>query len=334
MAILNDRALLIKITDAVAEANGYTSFQVASKPFEMMVYGEDFAIETIIYIWNLTYGGYPRNSSEYRIQVKVREPLKNRLSAKTLILGWSDDFGVFAGFDYTKHLAPKYSSSLQVVESTLRDAFVNGLAFQDKGNQEIAVAFRPDFLLYYIQNVEALHLLGETPEVLDISRSIPPQLMQESIINFADTDNSVEINPERKTTLITVTKKVRDTYFRRRVLTAYEHRCAVCGIQLNLIDAAHILPVSHPASTDKTSNGICLCALHHRAYDHALITFDADYYIHVNQAKLTPLKEIRQGDGEEKFVADLRKILLIPPNINDRPQSTYIQLANQLRGWI
>jgi putative restriction endonuclease len=78
--------------------------------------------------------------------------------------------------------------------------------------------------------------------------------------------------------------------FRERVLDAYRNRCAMCGIQLRLLEGAHILPVAEPASTDETANGVALCALHHRAYDRSLVTFDPEYHVHVNEERVEELR--------------------------------------------
>jgi putative restriction endonuclease len=68
------------------------------------------------------------------------------------------------------------------------------------------------------------------------------------------------------------TPRKRDPDFRRRVLTAYEHRCAVCGFDVMLgnvsiaLDAAHIR--WHQAGgPDHETNGLALCVLHHKMFD-------------------------------------------------------------------
>jgi putative restriction endonuclease len=68
------------------------------------------------------------------------------------------------------------------------------------------------------------------------------------------------------------TPRKRDRDFRRRVLTAYEHRCAVCGFDVMLgnvliaLDAAHIR--CHQAGgPDEETNGLALCVLHHKMFD-------------------------------------------------------------------
>lgn len=60
----------------------------------------------------------------------------------------------------------------------------------------------------------------------------------------------------------------RDQGFRRAVVTAYEHRCAVCGVRMltadghTVVDAAHIKPWS-ASFNDNPRNGMALCKLCH-----------------------------------------------------------------------
>ncbi|MEH0007496.1 MAG: HNH endonuclease [Flavobacteriales bacterium] len=116
-------------------------------------------------------------------------------------------------------------------------------------------------------------------------------------------------------------------------MTAYSHTCAVCDLQLKLIDASHIVPVSEDYSTDEMKNGIALCALHHRAYDKSLITFNERYQVIHNQERMQNLREIKHDSGLEKFIGDLKPIINLPPAKNDRPPIDYIKRANQIRGW-
>jgi putative restriction endonuclease len=79
---------------------------------------------------------------------------------------------------------------------------------------------------------------------------------------------------------LTVERK-RDPTFRKRVLTAYEYRCAVCGFDVRLgsvtvaLDAAHIRWVQ-AAGPDVESNGLALCVLHHKLFDLGAFTLAAD----------------------------------------------------------
>lgn len=70
----------------------------------------------------------------------------------------------------------------------------------------------------------------------------------------------------------------RDPEFRTRVLRAYQYQCAICGFDLQVgtngspigIEAAHI-KWKQAKGPDDVSNGIALCALHHKMFDKGAI---------------------------------------------------------------
>ncbi len=73
-------------------------------------------------------------------------------------------------------------------------------------------------------------------------------------------------------------QRVGQHMFRRMVLTNYRGRCALTGIDdARLLSASHILPWSEvPELRMRPTNGLCLNALHDRAFDRHLISFAAD----------------------------------------------------------
>lgn len=82
------------------------------------------------------------------------------------------------------------------------------------------------------------------------------------------------------------TFKVRrlQNFFRNTVLANYENRCALTGISVpQLLIASHIIPWSENEDrrADPT-NGLCLNALHDRAFDRHLISFDENYKLIVS----------------------------------------------------
>jgi putative restriction endonuclease len=283
-----------------------------------------------VYIWNISHGGgAARAANEFRIQITGFDHFEQVGSEKTIILGWWDDVGAFAGFDYRYHSGPLGASpSMQVSGETMRRAHVNGFAPYHKGSGEIAIAFRPDFMGTYIANLEHLHDLGDSADfnVLQKVAENPAVVSDAEIAQEATT-------PEREFAIITTKRALRDISFRRRVLTAYSHRCALCGIQLDLLDAAHILPVNVTGSNDETSNGVALCALHHRAYDRSLVMFDKQYSVHVNAAQARELSAAARGDGLVAFQTGLRGVIDLPPDRRDHPKAANIEQANALRGW-
>jgi putative restriction endonuclease len=84
------------------------------------------------------------------------------------------------------------------------------------------------------------------------------------------------------------TRRKRDPEFRKRVLTAYEYRCAVCGFDVRLgsvsiaLDAAHIR--WHQAGgPDEEVNGLALCVLHHKTFDLGAFTVSDGVVLVSNQ---------------------------------------------------
>lgn len=70
--------------------------------------------------------------------------------------------------------------------------------------------------------------------------------------------------------------------FRERVLQAYQHQCAFCRFRhVELLDAAHIVPDSHPEGEPVVRNGLALCTLHHAAFDRAFLGLRPDYVLEV-----------------------------------------------------
>src|SRR5262249_5349258 len=66
------------------------------------------------------------------------------------------------------------------------------------------------------------------------------------------------------------------SFFRETVLAAYGCRCCVCALPVApLLVASHIVPwAARPDLRVNPRNGLCLCALHDRAFDRGLITVD------------------------------------------------------------
>lgn len=323
---------LLNVVEGALRADSFNILhlsQPGTHPGRYQVIRGDQAYRLCVYIWNLTHGGRNRPVDEWRIQVTGIDRFEPEIGGKTLILGWWDDTGVFAGFDLSRHIGDFGASpSIQLREAALHQAVLNGFAPHNKGNGELAIAFRPDFLATYIQNLELLHGCGE----IDREVQLLHQIGQDPA-SLTDMEITEDIAEPRRYAVVSTKKALREMDFRDRVLTAYGQRCAMCDIQLRLLDGAHILPVAHPDSTDGTNNGVALCTLHHRAFDRSLVTFDPDFRIHLNEEVLEELKSIDQVGGYKKFRKTLRPILSLPPDKKDRPAANFIEAANELRGW-
>jgi putative restriction endonuclease len=91
---------------------------------------------------------------------------------------------------------------------------------------------------------------------------------------------------EGKTVTATVQVRVNQARFRRSVLVSYNATCCMSGLRVpKLLVASHIVPWSMDTQNRlNPSNGLCLSALHDRAYDQGLITVLPDFTIRVGEA--------------------------------------------------
>lgn len=326
MATLKNRELLDLVVSCILD-DGWNCLVIDNnKPFRLKIYNESSkGFEVAIYIWNCTHGGGSKRApNEYRIQLTGVVP-KWAPGAITVLLGWHDEHKVFAGFDIHWHAEQNSQSpSIQIREEALIEAHKKAFSVSQRQNGELAVAFRPEFLIDYILSSRTLHEKGIS------SRDL-------SLLNDLSTVNSEKLatvaSTERKTVISTIARKYRATDFRARVLSAYQHRCAFCGIQLKLIDAAHIIPVASESSTDETINGIALCKLHHSAYDRNLISFNTDYNIEVSLSEQSRLAANNFAGGLDYFKKILRTSIILPADKRDYPSEKYIMESRKVRRW-
>ena len=77
--------------------------------------------------------------------------------------------------------------------------------------------------------------------------------------------------------------RVTQHLFRGMVLSSYGEQCAICTLpERQLLVASHIVGWAvDEANRMNPCNGICLCALHDRAFDAGLIDVDEEYKVHV-----------------------------------------------------
>src|SRR5207249_653631 len=75
-------------------------------------------------------------------------------------------------------------------------------------------------------------------------------------------------------------------YFRSMILARYENRCCVTGLAVPaLLTASHIVPwAESPELRLVARNGLCLNALHDRAFDLGIMTVSDDYRVQINRA--------------------------------------------------
>src|SRR4051794_2574685 len=77
------------------------------------------------------------------------------------------------------------------------------------------------------------------------------------------------------------TVRLGQTFFRSTILASYADQCCICALPCpTLLVASHIIPWSvRPDLRLDPHNGVCLCALHDRAFDRGLLSVDDHYRI-------------------------------------------------------
>jgi len=88
--------------------------------------------------------------------------------------------------------------------------------------------------------------------------------------------------------------RIGQNFFRKAVLSAYEYKCCISGLAVSeLLVASHIVPWRNDAENRlNPRNGLCLSAIHDRAFDLGLITVSENLRV-VLSTKLKKMKESR-----------------------------------------
>ncbi|MEW6668365.1 MAG: HNH endonuclease [Thermodesulfobacteriota bacterium] len=295
-------------------------------PRRFLVQTETGSVEIWVYIWTLTHGGRPSLPDEYRVQMTtVASPLPINPRGYTVLLGYEPNHKMFAGFDLHRHRTfTAGSPSVQIDIKCVHKALQDGLAFDRKSNDEIAVGIRPDQLVSYVANAEDLHRFGSTALMFRL-------LTKASALEDLAEVEVAKLPEKRKRIVATVNRLSRAACFRQMVLSAYTNRCAVTRMQLRLIDAAHILPVGVEGSTDNVQNGIALSPTYHRAFDNGLIFLDEDLKMRLNPVKEIHLKTLRLDGGLPDFRNLLDRRIHLPPDKRQWPSPDVIRKANSFR---
>jgi hypothetical protein len=101
-----------------------------------------------------------------------------------------------------------------------------------------------------------------------------------------DEDDFDETNYEGATKAVQIHARIKQSFFRRAVLSSYKQRCCITDIsETRLLVASHIVPwKSDVKNRLNPRNGLCLSALHDKAFDRGLITLTDEFRIEVSPA--------------------------------------------------
>lgn len=191
----------------------------------------------------------------------------------------------------------------------------------------------PDYNVDYVQGGDVVPVLIEMIDVPPVEEpvdveSIPPE------------DINIRLREAAKWRRWVAARGPESARFRRAVREAYNSTCVVCGIRLPLsthcrvpgVDSAHILPwATH--DLDVVANGLCLCKLHHWAFDQQLIAIThegGNYFVKVTDRATKALDadavdQLRAHEGEVRLER-------LPAKAKDRPHHTLLGKLYDLLG--
>ena len=95
-----------------------------------------------------------------------------------------------------------------------------------------------------------------------------------------------EANYVGATKAVQIQARIKQSFFRRAVLSSYKQRCCITNIsEPRLLVASHIVPWKSDAKNRlNPRNGLCLSALHDKAFDRGLITLTDEFRVEVSPA--------------------------------------------------
>src|SRR5438093_3767445 len=147
--------------------------------------------------------------------------------------------------------------------------------------------YRPNFPFFVTTDDVAARRVLATPGAM-----IGPLDEQEPVLS--------EDPIERRYVVRATRVRIHQGRSRGQVVPAYREQCAICRLrEVRLLDAAHIAGDTEEEGEPVISNGLALCSLHHRAFDHDLVGITPDYEVRVSERLLGdedgPMLEVLKG---------------------------------------
>ena len=147
-------------------------------------------------------------------------------------------------------------------------------------------------------------------------------------LSFVSNTDMVAAEARRQYVTSRVTQRLHQRDFRFKVLAAYHSQCAICSLRHEeLLDAAHILPDTHPQGLPVVPNGLALCKLHHAAFDRNIIGIRPDLKVEIREDVLKETDGPMLQHGLQEFN---NAPVWIPRKDGLRPRREFIEERYQL----
>lgn len=326
------------LTDALSEYSENFRLLHRGSPVLVELNGKKFSI----HISSIHDSGENReNEDEERIQIQKETIAHQREMAgkgvSAIFIGFFPDGSVFTGWEpeYVFSQNPtKGGGSVYDRLSNYGKALNDGAALRvftakNLGRKSATISLRTNALGLYLENWDELHSIREEEKLRSLINRLGEDIGSEKRSGSVETE--IEIGGQRRKVVMKREAYPRNPKFSRDVLAAYGWACCVCGRQLGLVQAAHIVPHSNPACKDDVSNGLALCVEHHKLYDDALLIPRAGTKLHLNPDRVEHLKNIRQDSGLDSLQDLAAKGFKVPDDEKCRPNEDFLEKGLRIR---
>ncbi len=208
--------------------------------------------------------------------------------------------------------------NLGAVDERLRAFNIKGLTNYSKLDKEVFDAYIHNWEPLVSMSQIILNGIQEKNDIKHIS-PIEDTIGDDIMIEFSRLS---KLPTERQAI---INARIRQTFFRRAVLSNYDNRCCISGLDVpSLLVASHIVPWKEASNSRiDPQNGLLLSELHDKAFDTGLITITPNYRVNVSRklfkTKSDFLKQtILHYDGKE--ISHLSKFL---------PKEEYLRWHNK-----
>jgi predicted restriction endonuclease len=205
-------------------------------------------------------------------------------------------------------------------DPALQSKGITGLSRAGKADREIWDEFNQDWDKLSMESELAAERLAATIEGQSGSKSEAESLTSRESLELEATATG----PSETERVVKV--RLHQRFFRESVLASYGSACCVCSNPVpELLTAGHIVPWS--AREDLRANprnGLCLCCLHHSAFDCGLWTVNESYEVQLSSELVTylPNKTL-----ESSFVLYSGSMIQMPDKF--RPEQHFLEYHRQ-----
>ncbi|HEX8486795.1 HNH endonuclease signature motif containing protein [Sphingomonas sp.] len=332
---INERSMQFLLADALRAYTQDFLLLSATNPYLVLVNGQRYSVHA-----SEIHFAARANADEWRIQVP-RATINLQRQRQTvgdipLFIGFFPKDGVFAGWEpeYVLSLQPQdyvtvyvpLSDGEKAAQSQAAIDIAPALKLQRKTTK---VSLRSEFLGVYLENWRALHASKSAAELRSAISQVSAFVAADGLSGTKQFE--VTLGDARRLIVSTRTAFARNPAFRDAVMQAYGGACCVCGRQLGLVQAAHIVPHSHANCIDSVSNGLALCVEHHRLYDDALLLPITGGKLHLNHARVEHLKNIGQATGLDAIASLAANQYKVPDHAPSRPDDGFLEKGFRIR---